>query len=87
MELDPGTPGSCPEPKADAQPLNLPAIPELFLFMREINLGCTNQSTYNRRIFKKLTFGITIKDESEERTSSSIQLSSPGKRLNPTRQT
>ena len=27
--LDPGTPGSCPEPKADAQPLSHPGIPHL----------------------------------------------------------
>ena len=25
--LDPGTPGSCPRPKADAQPLSHPSIP------------------------------------------------------------
>ena len=25
--LDPGTPGSCPEPKADAQPLSHPGVP------------------------------------------------------------
>ena len=25
--LDPRTPGSCPEPKADAQPLNHPGVP------------------------------------------------------------
>ena len=28
MGLDPGTPGSCPGPKADAQPLNHPGVPE-----------------------------------------------------------
>ena len=27
--LDPGTPGSCPEPKADTQPLSHPGIPIL----------------------------------------------------------
>ena len=27
MRLDPGTPGSCTEPKADAQPLSHPGIP------------------------------------------------------------
>ena len=26
--LDPGTPGSCPEPKADAQPLSYPGAPK-----------------------------------------------------------
>ena len=26
MGLDPGTPGSCPEPKADAQPLSHPGV-------------------------------------------------------------
>ena len=26
--LDPGTPGSCPELKADAQPLSHPGVPE-----------------------------------------------------------
>ena len=25
-ELDPGTPGSCPEPKADTQPLSHPGV-------------------------------------------------------------
>ena len=29
--LDPRTPGSCPEPKADAQPLSHPGIPHLKL--------------------------------------------------------
>ena len=29
--LDPGTPGSRPEPKADAQPLSHPGVP-IFLF-------------------------------------------------------
>ena len=28
--LDPGTPGSCPELKADAQPLSHPSIPKHF---------------------------------------------------------
>ena len=27
--LDPGTPGSCPEPKADTQPLSHPGVPDL----------------------------------------------------------
>ena len=27
--LDPGTPGSHPEPEADAQPLSLPGVPNL----------------------------------------------------------
>ena len=32
VELDPGTPGSCPELKAVAQPLNHPSIPlDIFL--------------------------------------------------------
>ena len=26
--LDPWTPGSCPEPKADAEPLSHPGVPE-----------------------------------------------------------
>ena len=30
--LDPGTPGSCPGPKADAKPLSHPGIPVFFLF-------------------------------------------------------
>ena len=30
--LDPGTPGSCPEPKADAQPLSHPSIPCVWQF-------------------------------------------------------
>ena len=38
--LYPGTPGSCPEPKADAQPLSHTGVPVLFLwfclFEREI---------------------------------------------------
>ena len=29
--LDPGTPGSHPEPKADAQPLSHPGVPGLYL--------------------------------------------------------
>ena len=31
--LDPGTPGSRPEPKGDAQPLSHPGVP-LFLFLK-----------------------------------------------------
>ena len=27
--LDPGTPGSCPGPKADAQPLSHPGVPDI----------------------------------------------------------
>ena len=30
MGLDPGTLGSCPGPKADAQPLSHPGIPEFY---------------------------------------------------------
>ena len=30
VELDPKTPGSPPEPKADAQPLSHSGVPELF---------------------------------------------------------
>ena len=32
VELDPRTPGSRPEPEADAQPLSLPGVPEIFKF-------------------------------------------------------
>ena len=36
MGLNPGTSGSCPEPKADAQPLSHPGIPRFFyLFTHE----------------------------------------------------
>ena len=31
--LDPGTPGSQPEPKADAQPLSHPGVPTHFIYM------------------------------------------------------
>ena len=34
MGLDPGTPGSCPEPKAEAQPLSHPVVPELLILRR-----------------------------------------------------
>ena len=30
--LDPGTPGLCPEPKADAQPLSHSGIPKIWIF-------------------------------------------------------
>ena len=30
--LDPGTPGSCPRPKASAKPLSHPGIPPYFLY-------------------------------------------------------
>ena len=33
--LDPGTPGSHPEPKADTQPLNHPGVPKRFIYLRE----------------------------------------------------
>ena len=32
MGLDPGTPGSCPGPKAGAKPLRHPGIPDSFIF-------------------------------------------------------
>ena len=34
VALDPGTPRSCPEPKADAQPLSHPGVPEASDFER-----------------------------------------------------
>ena len=37
--LDPGTPGSRPGPKADAQPLSHPGVPGGYLL---INLGSSN---------------------------------------------
>ena len=33
MGLDPRTPGSCPEPKADAQPLSHPGAPHLLQYL------------------------------------------------------
>ena len=33
VELDPGTPGSRPEPEADAQPLSYPGVPALVYFL------------------------------------------------------
>ena len=38
MGLDPGTPGSCPGPKAGAKPLSHPGIPMYYKFLF---LGCT----------------------------------------------
>ena len=39
-ELDPGVLGSCPEPKADAQPLSHPGAPlPSFLYLKKILLG------------------------------------------------
>ena len=32
--LNPGTLGSCPEPKADTEPLSHPGIPELIKFFK-----------------------------------------------------
>ena len=32
--LDPGTPGSCPEPKADAQPPSHPHVPKYFFLSK-----------------------------------------------------
>ena len=34
--LDPRTPGSCPEPKADVQPLSHPGFPPISLFFADI---------------------------------------------------
>ena len=36
--LDPRTPESCPEPKADAQPLNHPGIPDLGSFKAQLTI-------------------------------------------------
>ena len=33
--LDPRTPGSHPDPKADAQPLSHPGIPKKFIYLRK----------------------------------------------------
>ena len=33
--LDPGTPGSCPGPKAGAQPLSHPGVPGLMMFFKK----------------------------------------------------
>ena len=33
MELDPRTPGSCPEPKADAQPQSHPGVPLIVIYL------------------------------------------------------
>ena len=30
--FEPGTPGSCPEPKADAQPLSHPSVSQILIF-------------------------------------------------------
>ena len=38
MGLDPGTPGSHPEPKADTQPLSHPRIPVLSLIDKTDNI-------------------------------------------------
>ena len=37
--LDPRTPGSLPEPKADAQPLSHPGVPCIFFFPEEYILN------------------------------------------------
>ena len=41
--LDPGTLGSCPEPKADAQPLSPPGVPKV-IFLRRIPIQVRLQS-------------------------------------------
>ena len=38
MGLDPGSPGSCPGPKADAKPLSHPGIPHQFSLINKIIL-------------------------------------------------
>ena len=35
MGLNPGTPGSRPEPKADAQPLSHPGIPQIPIIIEQ----------------------------------------------------
>ena len=47
MGLHPRTPGSCPEPKADAQPLSHPGVPKgIFILIQSKlqNDGCLNLS-------------------------------------------
>ena len=39
MGLDPGTLGSCPEPKADTQPLSHPGILRSFLILMQRRLS------------------------------------------------
>ena len=36
--FDPGSPGSCPGPKAGAKPLRHPGIPLIFLFIQQASL-------------------------------------------------
>ena len=38
--LDPGTPGSLPEPKADTQPLSHPRIPHYFILKASKRQAC-----------------------------------------------
>ena len=41
--LDPGTPGSCPGPKADAQPLSHPGVPWTGFLMPNLNFLVVNR--------------------------------------------
>ena len=40
--LDPRTPGSCPDPKADAQPLSQPGVPVLIFSFESASISLLN---------------------------------------------
>ena len=46
VQLDPGTAGSCPEPKADVQPLSHPGIPKTSKFLTKYLHNCQEFSVY-----------------------------------------
>ena len=53
--LDPRTPGSRPEPKADTQPLSHPGVPLVLLFGGEVGIGEWDQMII--RLSSVLPFG------------------------------
>ena len=56
--LDPGTPGSRPEPKADTQPLSHPDIPHLSILIVFLNFG--NNSPLYVMKFKYISLTISF---------------------------
>ena len=49
--LDPGTPGSCPGPKADAQLLSHPGVPLFFFFLFKKSMWVLSFKIHSKYIF------------------------------------
>ena len=64
--LDPGTPGSCPEPKADTQLLSHPGVPSLEKFKHHIVPLCILCDVPEHQLFGKHSLGYISRSRIDE---------------------